>query len=114
MDQTIHPAPSVSFQPHVGRSVLIDEACRLLGVSKRTVYYWIRAGRLQTVRTLGGSQRILLESIQHPGQGRGSNGERPLAAVAAADALVFTSDHPVSDCTSWRGPCPVVCSGSDS
>jgi len=45
-------------------SVMLDEAAELLGVSKRTVYYRIREGRLRTIRTIGGSQRVLLESIQ--------------------------------------------------
>ena len=47
----------------IGSSVLIDDAAVLLGVSRRTVYYWIRSGRLQTIRTRGGSQRVLLQSI---------------------------------------------------
>jgi excisionase family DNA binding protein len=46
------------------RSVLIPNAAELLGVSRRTVYYRIRAGTLKTVRTLGGSQRVLMESIE--------------------------------------------------
>ncbi len=46
-----------------GRSVLIEDAAALLGVSRRTVYYWIRNGRLETVRTRGGSQRVLMQSI---------------------------------------------------
>jgi excisionase family DNA binding protein len=46
------------------RSVLIPDAAELLGVSRRTVYYRIRAGTLKTVRTLGGSQRVLMESIE--------------------------------------------------
>ena len=45
-------------------SVMIDQAAALLGVSRRTVYYRIREGRLLTIRTIGGSQRVLLESIQ--------------------------------------------------
>ena len=45
------------------RSFLLDEAAVLLGVSRRTVYYWIREGKLQTLRTRGGSQRVLGESI---------------------------------------------------
>jgi excisionase family DNA binding protein len=32
------------------RSFLIDDAARLLGVSRRTVYYRIREGRLLTIR----------------------------------------------------------------
>lgn len=53
-----------SFQPTLGRSVTIDQAAQLLGVSRRTVYYRIREGRLRTVRTLGGSQRVLVESME--------------------------------------------------
>ena len=45
------------------RSLLIDDAARSLGVSRRTVYYWIRDGRLRTIRTRGGSQRVLCSSI---------------------------------------------------
>jgi excisionase family DNA binding protein len=53
-----------SFQPQLGRSVTIDQAAQLLGVSRRTVYNRIREGRLRTVRTLGGSQRVLVDSLQ--------------------------------------------------
>jgi excisionase family DNA binding protein len=47
-----------------GRSYLIDDAARLLGVSRRTVYYRIREGRLLTIRCRAGSQRVLLSSIE--------------------------------------------------
>jgi excisionase family DNA binding protein len=50
-------------EPRVGRSVSIDAAAQLLGVSRRTVYNRIREGRLLTIRTLGGSQRVLIESL---------------------------------------------------
>jgi excisionase family DNA binding protein len=46
------------------RSVLLDKAAEILGVSRRTVYYRIRDGRLLTVRTRCGSQRVLMESIE--------------------------------------------------
>ena len=49
---------------HVVRSVLVDQAAQMLGVSRRTVYYRIREGRLQTLRTRCGSQRVLVESIE--------------------------------------------------
>ena len=52
------------FHPQVGRSVSIEQAAQLLGVSRRTVYYRIRDGRLRTIRTLGGSQRVLLDSVE--------------------------------------------------
>lgn len=51
------------FHPCVGRSVSIEQAAQLLGVSRRTVYYRIRDGRLRTIRTLGGSQRVLMDSV---------------------------------------------------
>jgi len=53
-----------SFEPRIGRSVSLDHAAKLLGVSRRTIYNRIRDGRLQTIRTLGGSQRVLLDSVQ--------------------------------------------------
>ena len=52
------------FEPRIGRSVSLDHAARMLGVSRRTIYNRIREGRLQTIRTLGGSQRVLVDSVQ--------------------------------------------------
>lgn len=46
------------------RSVLLEAAALLLGVSRRTVYYRIREGRLRTFRTRCGSRRVLVESIE--------------------------------------------------
>lgn len=54
----------LEFQPQLGRSVSIEQAAQLLGVSRRTVYYRIRDGRLRTIRTIGGSQRVLLDSVE--------------------------------------------------
>jgi excisionase family DNA binding protein len=45
------------------RSVFVDDAAAMLRMSRRTVYYRIREGRLRTIRTPGGSQRVLVESI---------------------------------------------------
>jgi excisionase family DNA binding protein len=60
-----HPltTESSSFEPRLGRSVTIDQAAELLGVSRRTIYNRIREGRLRTIRTLGVSQRVLVESL---------------------------------------------------
>jgi len=52
------------FEPRIGRSVSLDHAAQMLGVSRRTIYNRIREGRLQTIRTIGGSQRVLLDSVQ--------------------------------------------------
>ena len=58
MPEAILP-PAVSLH-----SVFVEEAARMLGVSRRTVYYRIREGRLRTMRTRCGSQRVLFESIE--------------------------------------------------
>ena len=50
--------------PRIGRSVSLDHAAELLGVSRRTIYNRIREGRLLTVRTIGGSQRVLIDSVE--------------------------------------------------
>lgn len=63
-------ATGLGFEPRIGRSVSLDHAAQLLGVSRRTIYNRIREGRLQTIRTLGGSQRVLLESVREIATGR--------------------------------------------
>lgn len=45
------------------RSLSIDQAACRLCVARRTIYNMIRDGRLHTVRTMGGSQRVLGDSI---------------------------------------------------
>jgi excisionase family DNA binding protein len=57
------PVPENGFEPRIGRSVSLDHAAELLGVSRRTIYNRIREGRLQTIRTIGGSQRVLVDSM---------------------------------------------------
>ena len=69
-------------EPRLGRSVSIDQAANLLNVSRRTIYNRIRDGRLQTIRTLGGSQRVLVESLY-------DLGFRPQAFSASAAAAIF-------------------------
>ena len=74
------------------RSLLIEDAAVLLGVSRRTVYYRIRQGRLDTVRTLGGSQRVLLASIERLLHQRRQltqvslNNEGPMQTATSQDA----------------------------
>ena len=57
-------SPEGLSEPRIGRSVSLDHAAQLLGVSRRTIYNRIRDGRLQTIRTRGDSQRVLLDSVQ--------------------------------------------------
>ncbi len=63
MEPSLRIHQEAEFHPTLGRSVTIDHAAQMLGVSRRTVYYRIREGRLRTVRTLGGSQRVVVESL---------------------------------------------------
>jgi excisionase family DNA binding protein len=60
-NETIDPTDCPAMS---SRTLLIDDAATVLGVSRRTVYYRIRDGKLQTVRTRCGSQRVLLSSIE--------------------------------------------------
>jgi excisionase family DNA binding protein len=64
MQQATDNSPEGVSEPRIGRSVSLDHAAQLLGVSRRTIYNRIRDGRLQTIRTKGGSQRVLLDSVQ--------------------------------------------------
>jgi excisionase family DNA binding protein len=61
------PLESAPNGPRLGRSVSIDQAAELLHVSRRTIYNRIRDGRLVTIRTIGGSQRVLLDSLNELG-----------------------------------------------
>jgi excisionase family DNA binding protein len=67
MSELSNPTPSSAEPangPRIGRSVSIDRAAELLGCSRRTIYNLISGGWLQTVRTLGRSQRVLVDSLQ--------------------------------------------------
>jgi excisionase family DNA binding protein len=55
--------PSIALPETLGRSVSLEQAARLLRVSRRTIYNHIRDGHLVTIRTYG-SQRVLVESLQ--------------------------------------------------
>jgi excisionase family DNA binding protein len=74
MQQATDTTPEAVSEPRIGRSVSLDHAAQMLGVSRRTIYNRIRDGRLQTIRTPGGSQRVLLDSVP---VGRGQAAERP-------------------------------------
>ena len=55
------------------------KACELVDVSRRTIYNWLSAGKIDYVRTAGGSVRIFVDSLwrdPHPT-------DRPAALEAA-------------------------------
>lgn len=70
---TTERTPVTGFEARIGRSVSLDHAAALLGVSRRTIYNRIREGRLQTIRTLGGSQRVLLDSVAVDGRAQAAD-----------------------------------------
>ena len=45
------------------KTISIMKACELVGVSRRTIYNWISAGKVEYVRTAGGSIRIFADSL---------------------------------------------------
>ena len=55
--------PGVPESPD-SRSVSLAQACAALRKSRRTVYYLIKDGRLRTIRTRLGSQRVLVDSLK--------------------------------------------------
>lgn len=52
----------------VERWLTLDEAGIAAGVKRRTVYNWIKAGRLEFVRNAGGRIRINPTSLFRPGE----------------------------------------------
>ena len=61
-------------------TVSIMKACGLVGVSRRTIYNWIAAGKVEYVRTAGGSIRIFVDSLWREPDGT----TRPTTPTAAA------------------------------
>jgi excisionase family DNA binding protein len=45
------------------RAISITQACESVGVSRRTIYNWMAAGKVQYVRTAGGAVRIFEDSL---------------------------------------------------
>ena len=82
MEQLYQSESSLAAANGAGKSVFIDQAMQMLGVSRRTVYYRIRQGRLQTVRTRGGSQRVLLASIRDLVRSQARTAPRPVSSEA--------------------------------
>lgn len=45
------------------KTISIMKACDLVGVSRRTIYNWIAAGKVEYIRTAGGSVRIFVDTL---------------------------------------------------
>jgi len=51
------------------------KACELVGVSRRTIYNWLSSGKIEYVRTAGGSVRIFVDTLWR--DPNNSNANRP-------------------------------------
>jgi excisionase family DNA binding protein len=57
------------------KTISIMKACELVGVSRRTIYNWLSSGKIEYVRTAGGSVRIFVDTLwRSPNEG-----DRPAA-----------------------------------
>ena len=45
------------------KTISINKASELVGVSRRTIYNWIASGKVEYVRTAGGSVRIFVDTL---------------------------------------------------
>ena len=43
--------------------VNLAQACAIASVSRRTMYYWLRLGKVEAVRTAGGRLRIYADTL---------------------------------------------------
>ena len=63
------------------QTLSIMKACEVVGVSRRTIYNWIAAGKVEYVRTAGGSIRIFADTLwRDPAS---SSGRAPAGADTA-------------------------------
>ncbi len=68
------------------QTVSIMKACEVVGVSRRTIYNWMAAGKVEYVRTAGGSVRIFVDSLWRDGQSQDKAKGAPQASSLAAHA----------------------------
>src|SRR5688500_3809535 len=62
-------APVLETMMTERKTISIMKACELVGVSRRTIYNWIDSGKVEYVRTAGGSVRIFVEKLwREPGR----------------------------------------------
>jgi excisionase family DNA binding protein len=45
------------------QTLSIMKACEVVGVSRRTIYNWMAGGKIEFVRTAGGSVRIFADTL---------------------------------------------------
>ena len=72
------------------KTVSIMKACKLVDVSRRTIYNWIAGGKVEFIRTAGGSIRIFVDTLWRTSEvlavPRQDSGERPITAAGRGAA----------------------------
>ena len=61
------------------KTISIMKACELVGVSRRTIYNWLSSGKIEYVRTAGGSVRIFVDTLWREPNGEGRSAAAPSA-----------------------------------
>jgi DNA binding domain, excisionase family len=61
------------------KTISIMKACELVGVSRRTIYNWLSSGKIEYVRTAGGSVRIFVDTLWRDA----NNADRPAVQAVA-------------------------------
>jgi excisionase family DNA binding protein len=56
-------------------TLTIMKACQAVDVSRRTIYNWIKTGKVEYVRTAGGSVRIFADSLWRSGPRHAANAD---------------------------------------
>ena len=67
------------------KTVSIPRACEVVGVSRRTIYNWIASGKVEYVRTAGGSVRIFVDTLWRKPEE--TNSRQPAAQVVGQRRL---------------------------
>lgn len=66
MSEGLQGQYSVQHSEKQRPTVSIMKACEHCNVSRRTIYNWLSAGKLEYIRTAGGSVRIFEDSLWRP------------------------------------------------
>ena len=72
-------------------TISIRRACELVDVSRRTIYNWIASGKVDYVRTAGGSVRIFVDTLWRTPDGTPVSRSDSRGAGAAAPKRPRTS-----------------------
>ena len=63
------------------------KAAQLVGVSRRTIYNWLATGKLDYVRTAGGSIRIFVDSLWRDPARSGEHAAPTTALISALTSV---------------------------